>query len=130
MAAFEEVQHGLPEAAQAPQPPADQLLDLVMLSLRTADGLDLAAVAMQHGHDAAHRIRAALQPHLASCLVSVVEQQQQQQQQQQQPSVQSHSRWETSDGVRLQPCLRLTDPAGFLLSNGIISDVFAGLTLD
>ena len=131
LAALEEQGDGQPGRDQAPQPPADQLLDAVMLSLRTADGLDLAAVAAQHGPDAADRIKAALQPHVESGLVSVVEQQLQ-------LSTATHKGFQPQSGPehcnagRTQPwpCLRLADPGGFLMSNDIISDVFAALTPD
>jgi len=130
VAAFEEDHHGLPGQAQAAQLQADQLLDTVMLSLRMADGLDLAAIAEQHGANAAHRIQAALQPHLASGLVSAVEKQEQlSRAAYQEPQTQSTHE---CSGIRTQPwpCLRLADPGGFLVSNDIISDVFAALTPD
>ncbi len=151
MGVFVEQGDGLPGRLQAPQSVSDQLLDTVMLRLRLADGLDLAAIAEQHGTVAANRILAALEPRLDSGLVSVAEGQQR-------PSgpLESADRemWQgraasTAGEPRLSgseervqgtghhgngrrqsvwPCLRLTDPDGFLVSNDIISDVFAALT--
>ena len=131
VAAFEEEGDGRPGREQAPQPPADQLLDTVMLSLRTADGLDLASVAQRHGPGAADRIQAALQPHLALGLVSVVQQRGVLSMATGQDSQTQGSCKHRSD-VRTPPwpCLRLADPGGLLVSNDIISDVFAALTPD
>ncbi len=129
MAAFDHEGDGQLGREQAQQPPADQLLDTVMLSLRMADGLDLAAVAELHGLDAAHCIEAALEPHLASGLVSMVHQQEQLPTATHQDS-QTQRNHEQRSSIRTQqwPCLRLADPGGFLVSNDIISDVFAALT--
>ena len=151
MSVFAEQGDGLPGRLQAPQPLADQLLDTVMLRLRLADGLDLAAIAERHGTVAADRIMAALSPHLDSGLMSAVARRMR-------PSGVSESAdremWQRraagsagepwlagleddmqgtgdNDRGRRQPALpslRLTDPDGFLVSNGIISDVFAALT--
>ena len=98
---------GLPGAEQEPQAPDDDLLDTVMLRLRLADGLDLAAVAGQHGEVAATAIRRALEPHMARGLVAAAD----------------LGRQSARAGSRF----RLTDPAGFLVSNDVISDVFAAL---
>ena len=131
VAAFEEEGNGLPGQAQELQPLADQLLDTVMLSLRLADGLDLAAVAARHGGNAADHIQAALQPHLDSGRVSAVEQQRRHSPGSQQCLHSEQGRLSgTSNRTYLWPCLRLTDPGGFLVSNDIISDVFAALTPD
>ena len=152
MGRFAEQGDRLPGRLQEPQPSADQLLDTVMLSLRTADGLDLAAVAEQHGTAAAARILASLEPRLSWGLVSVVEQQKQSLA----GSLESADRktsqhivtssacnpqrpgsWKHipradgqggDDRITDWPCLRLTDPDGFLVSNDIISDVFVALT--
>ena len=107
---FAENGGGLPGAEQEPQAADDDLLDTVMLRLRLADGLDLAAVAGQHGGVAASRIRRALEPHMARGLVASAGKGQQ--------SAQAGSKF------------RLTDPAGFLVSNDVISDVFAALRPD
>ena len=69
-----------------------------MLSLRTSDGLDLDAVAARFGERSASVLQAALQQKSKSGLVV--------------PAGQGQ-RW------------RLSDPEGFLLSNSVISDLFA-----
>ena len=81
----------------------DRLLDAVMLQLRLGQGLDLASVAASHGVAAADAIRRAVRQHEASGLVTL-----------------------TAGLYGSQHC-RLTDPEGFLMSNDVISDVFAAL---
>ena len=76
----------------------ERLLDVIMLSLRTSDGLDLKRVAEDFGHSYATVLRTALQNKQASGLVL--------------PG---------RDGQHW----RLSDPEGFLVSNAIISDLFA-----
>ena len=82
---------------------ADQLLDTVMLQLRLGAGLDLTAVAASHGAAAAAAVRAAAAGHAKRGLV------------------------ELFSGPGGEARLRLADPQGFLLSNDIISDIFAAL---
>lgn len=79
------------------------LLDTVMLQLRLATGLDLDAVAASHGAAASEKIAAAVASHAERGLV------------------------EFHSGSSGESRCRLTDPEGFLLSNEIISDVFAAL---
>lgn len=74
----------------------DALLNTVMLRLRTADGLNLGSFSSRFGDEAAKTVLSSLQKHLKSGLV-----------------LHSNQR------------VRLSDPHGFLLSNDIISDVFA-----
>lgn len=81
----------------------DRLLDAVMLQLRLGRGLDLDAVAAGHGTAAADAIRRAVRQHEASGLVTL------------------------ATGLDGSKRCRLTDPEGFLMSNDIISDVFAAL---
>jgi coproporphyrinogen III oxidase-like Fe-S oxidoreductase len=81
----------------------DRLLDAVMLQLRLGQGLDLDSVAASHGAAAADAIRRAVRQHEASGLVKLAT--------------------GPDGGTRC----RLTDPEGFLMSNDIISDVFAAL---
>ena len=81
----------------------DRLLDAVMLQLRLGQGLDLDAVAASHGAAAADAIRRAIRQHEASGLVTL------------------------ATGLDGSQRCRLTDPEGFLMSNDIISDVFAAL---
>jgi len=76
----------------------DDLLDLVMLRLRLADGLDLASVAARYGTQKAEAVKQSLRKHIGRGLVQ-----------------------EAGHVVRLQ------DPQGFLFSNDIISDVFVAL---
>ena len=103
---------GLPGAQQDPQTLEDELLDTVMLRLRLADGLDMALVSERYGLPAAERIRQSLERHMAVGLVSATE-----------------SLHVTRGEELLMPyALRLADPDGFLVSNDIISDVFAGLS--
>ena len=79
------------------------ILDVVMLSLRTADGLDLGSLALRFGAAASDRVWAALQPHVESGLVLVAQ------------------------SAAAPRRVRLSDPRGFLLSNDVISSVFAAL---
>ena len=74
------------------------------MQLRLGAGLDLDAVAASHGEAAAEAIRRAVRQHEAKGLV-VFEQ-----------------------GSCGEARCRLADPEGFLLSNDIISDVFAALS--
>jgi coproporphyrinogen III oxidase-like Fe-S oxidoreductase len=95
----------LPAAAQAPEPPQEQLLDDIMLRLRLSDGLDLKWLATKHkgGVDAAK----------AAVDITV-------------ERVQRGQAVVVRDDTSGDPVLlRLTDPEGFLVSNDIISDIFA-----
>lgn len=76
----------------------ERLLDVIMLSLRTSDGLDLRQVAADFGDSHAAMLRTALQNKQASGFVL--------------PG-RADQHW------------RLSDPEGFLLSNSIMSDLFA-----
>ena len=88
----------------------DLLLDTIMLRLRLGDGLDLRQLAASHveGEEAAERVRAALQPHV-------------------------ERGWVVAGGGggsgEVQQVLRLADPQGFVVSNDIISDVFAAFDI-
>ena len=74
------------------------LLDMIMLRLRLADGLNMSKVAADFGDNSASAIFKAVKKH------------------QEQGFVQH-------DGE----VIRLRDPEGFLFSNDIISDIFAAL---
>lgn len=74
------------------------LLEFVMLALRTANGLNLAETAHLFGQNVSDAIQSSLLPYAEWALV------------------------EFADGR-----VRVTDPKGFLLSNGIISSVFSVL---
>jgi oxygen-independent coproporphyrinogen-3 oxidase len=96
---------------QPPEAPEERLLDTVMLRLRLRDGLDLARLEAEHGAEAAGTVRAALAAYRLPGAVEGL----------------------TAGGG---PCavadasvVRLSDPQGLLLSNDIISDVFAAFEL-
>lgn len=74
-----------------------------MLQLRLGAGLDLDAVAASHGEAAAAAVRAAVAGHAKRGLVQFF------------------------TGGHSEARMRLSDPHGFLLSNDIISDIFAEL---
>jgi coproporphyrinogen III oxidase-like Fe-S oxidoreductase len=78
---------------------APDMLDFVMLSLRTARGLDVHLVQEWYGQPVYDAILAAAQPFLERRLLQ----------------------WSSNR------YLRLTDPAGFLLSNDVISSLFAAI---
>ena len=82
------------------------MLDTVMLSLRTADGLDLDAMERRFGAASCDAVWAALLPYAARGLVAAF----------------------SSSSSSARPLgARLTDPRGFLLSNDVISSVFAAI---
>lgn len=89
----------------------DRLLDTIMLRLRLSDGLDLVQLAADHpqGRQAAAAVMTALQPHIKAGRVIVDE--------------------SGDSSKKLTGTVRLADPEGFVLSNDIISDVFAALDI-
>ena len=119
---------------------------MVMMRLRTADGLDLKAFEESYGSSAARSVASALEPHRQPGLV--------QQCSSSDDRVSAKGNGEASAQQRaadgygssrnrrsIQPDMaggereglrgkrvRLTDPEGFLVSNDVISDVFAALT--
>eukprot|EP00884_Botryococcus_braunii_P009156 jgi/Botrbrau1/18241/Bobra.53_1s0095.1 len=97
---------GLPDGPEAPeQAMVEQLLDAVMLRLRLSDGLDLDWLSQQFGRSAVEMVLEGLEPHFPRGLAVRIP-----------PGA--------HPGDRLGR-VRLTDPEGFLLSNDVISDVFA-----
>ncbi|KAK9868242.1 hypothetical protein WJX84_003734 [Apatococcus fuscideae] len=80
----------------------DQLLDMIMLSLRTSDGLSLQQLEQRFGRTVRSAVEGTVGRHEAQGLVS-------------------HSQPER---------IRLTDPEGFLLENDIVSDIFAAVSHD
>jgi len=90
----------LSSAHPSPEPdtPQEVLLDMVMLRLRTADGLSLAQVQERFGAPARYAIATAATPLAARGLATL-----------------------SAD------VLRLTDPEGFLVSNAVIAELFAAL---
>lgn len=96
----------------------DLLLDTVMLRLRLGSGLDLRQLAAAHpqGDEAADVVRRALAPHIARGWVLA--------------DNGSSSRGSSSGGSGGEvQRVRLADPQGFVVSNDIISDVFAAFDL-
>ena len=126
------------------------MTDVVMMRLRTADGLDLKAFEDSYGSSAARSVASALEPHRQAGLVQICEstdirtasdesESGRQVVPKQGVSVSNHA--STMNANRMEHDLamsqkeglrgkrvRLTDPEGFLVSNDIISDVFAALT--
>jgi oxygen-independent coproporphyrinogen-3 oxidase len=103
----------------------DQLQDVVMMRLRTVDGLDLDFVRETYGSDVVRRIESALEPHERAGLVlrgnaigavALAERGRQAGG----PEGAAHSGSDSN-------VVRLADPEGFLVSNDIISDVFAAI---
>ena len=98
---------GVPRGVGAASPPAppsadDVLLDVVMLRLRTAAGLDVDWVATHHSAEAADAVARSLD------------------------AAASQGRAVVTATRGNRPVYALTD-AGFLVSNSVISDVFAAL---
>lgn len=89
------------------------MLDIVMMRLRTADGLDMADFRERFGEGAVRAVNAALEPHEAAALVE---------RRAKEPTIE--------EGGKAVDLVRLSDPDGFLVSNDIISDVFAALLPD
>ena len=79
---------------------------MIMLRLRTSDGLDLSHARQLFGPQRAAELQRALQKHEATGLVS--------------------NSYNATDG-RKPELYRLTDPEGFLLSNDVMSDCFAAV---
>ena len=112
-------------SAEDEQGVEDQLQDVVMMRLRTAKGLDLAAVGGAYGSSTVCKIEKALQPHEHAGLVERLEA----------PTevvaAGDRAAAELAYGPRggfkeaAGSVVRLSDPEGFLVSNDIISDVFA-----
>ena len=113
-----------------PPYPQDALLDTVMLRLRTADGLDMASFSASFGPEAASAVHAALGEHIRRGLVHEM------------PRLPVLSDDDDDEGIKAlghdgdrqirdeewDLRVRLSDPDGFLLSNSIISDVFAAFS--
>ncbi|CAL8464114.1 g3649 [Coccomyxa elongata] len=103
----------IPGGAADSQSREDEMLDIVMMRLRTADGLDMADFGERFGEGAVRAVNAALEPHEAAALVE------------------RHAEKPTSEKAgKAVEVVRLSDPDGFLVSNDIISDVFAALMPD
>ena len=81
----------------------DILLDTIMLRLRTADGLDLKELSQAYGQDIPATLLPTLLQYRDQGLVQLTQE----------------------EGSKIVQKARLSDPDGFLLSSGIISDLFA-----
>ena len=105
------------------------MLDIVMMRLRTADGLDMAEFGERFGTGAVRAVNAALEPHEVAALV---ERNAQEPTSEKGRGAGERSAQEpTSEkGEEAGDVIRLSDPDGFLVSNDIISDVFAALMPD
>ncbi|EKF04907.1 coproporphyrinogen dehydrogenase [Tolypothrix sp. PCC 7601] len=77
-------------------PPNEVLLETLMLGLRLAKGVSLAALAADFGEDKLEELQKFLQPYLIKGWVEVINER-----------------------------LRLTDPQGFLFSNVVLADLFS-----
>lgn len=98
-----------------------------MLRLRLSDGLDLAQLGARFGAAPAAAAAAALAPHVGAGLAEVVADGSH--------ALGSGSRGHAAGGKGggeglSGSVVRLTDPEGFLVSNDVISDVFAALVPD
>ncbi|KIY99261.1 oxygen-independent coproporphyrinogenIII oxidase [Monoraphidium neglectum] len=126
---------GIPGADLMPETQEERLLDSIMLGLRTADGLDLRRLATDYGQEAAKKVLPVLRRHECEGLVEL-------------RGAQGGTALASSSGRAAAAggggavvgaagadavavewgdvvSARLTDPEGFLLSNMIISDIFA-----
>lgn len=101
-------------------------LDRVMLSLRTADGLSLVSFQQQYGREKALKVLCALKEHHDRGTVLLIGAGAK-------SSALAADAWanEVLDSIENESsgsaAVRLSDPEGFLLSNEIISDVFAAI---
>lgn len=116
------------------------MLDLVMLQLRLSDGLDLQAVQQQYGKGIVASLLPTVQQMMQRGLMQLTQGQRPSSQpltpgssslaaaagDMQEPEAEAALQQLLTAGV---PCrVRLTDPAGFLLSNDVIAELFAALT--
>ncbi|VXD14731.1 putative enzyme [Planktothrix serta PCC 8927] len=89
----------------------EQLLETLMLGFRLAEGINLEALSQQFGTETLHNIITLLMPFYQQGLVQFLD------------SNQNLIQPNFNQGL-----IRLTDPDGFLISNQILSTVFAGLS--
>lgn len=132
--------------AKDDQDEQEEMLDVVMMRLRTADGLDLNTFEKSYGSSSARSIVSALEPHRQAGLVQVIKNKEERKADGGQASFNGcgsgmhgnsmehheHQAASQENGGSKEELkgrrVRLTDPEGFLVSNDIISDVFAALT--
>jgi coproporphyrinogen III oxidase-like Fe-S oxidoreductase len=103
----------------------DRMLESVMLMLRTSDGIQLAWFAHVFGVDRAAALLRGMQKHLAAGTAEVIGRGERRLSMSVPIAMIDGGceEWEAQDLT-----LRLCDPEGLLLSNHVISDVFACLT--
>lgn len=87
------------------------MLDVVMMRLRTSDGLSMAEFGERFGSNAVRAVDKVLAPHEQTGLVE-------------------RRSKEAAMSTGSEEFVALTDPDGFLVSNDIISDIFAALMPD
>ena len=115
-------------ADQPPDSLHEQLLDYVMLRLRLSDGLDLAQLAARFGAQPAAAAAESLAPHVSAGLAEVAYRYRSDAPE---PGPGALAAGGQGGVDSLSGCVvRLTDPEGFLVSNDVISDVFAALVPD
>lgn len=90
-------------------PGSADILEVVMLALRTSDGLDLESLGSKYGAVSVEKVLTAVRPFLDKGLISLKSKR-------------------STDSSTSTSIVCLTDPQGFLLSNDIISSVFVELT--
>eukprot|EP00775_Hariotina_reticulata_P012675 gene12675-12802_t len=132
---------GCPAAHVLAESQEEQLLDSVMLSLRLSDGLDLQHVQQKHGAAVVAQLLPGVAELCHSGLMQLVEQQLEvaaPQAGERQPSLAEQSTAADQQAAMMKQlqqrlaagnscAVRLTDPAGFLLSNNVISELFVCL---
>ncbi|KAF6249263.1 hypothetical protein COO60DRAFT_985055 [Scenedesmus sp. NREL 46B-D3] len=129
---------GCPAAALPAESKEEQLLDLIMLSLRLSDGLALHSVQQEYGQDTVASLLPTIQGFLQEGLMQIVpELQQSGDDSAPEPGGCVSDADGYGDEAFGQLCrrlkqgkqcrVRLADPAGFLLSNDVISELFAQL---
>lgn len=121
----------LPGGELAPESADDLLLDTIMLRLRLADGLDLRQLAAQHpdGQQAVTVVLGALQRHIEAGLVLVGKSDSSKSSSGAGESRNSNSSGAGGSSPENPGVVRLADPGGFLVSNDILSDVFAAFDI-
>lgn len=133
---------GCPAAELPVESKEEQLLDVIMLSLRLSDGLALQQLQQQYGQETVAALLPTIQGFLQQGLMQVLPCDAQDVQQAGDAIVPGLSGSSgtvevDADAAYMQLCdrlqrgkdvsVRLTDPAGFLLSNDVISELFAQL---
>ena len=87
-------------------PPAEILLDTLMLRLRLSEGLNLEQLRVEFGAEAIAQVLECVEPHIQQGWVELIH-----------------------EPTQMDPTqIRLHDPEGFLFSNVVLSDLFKALT--